>query len=106
MVEHTVSIEAMGYGDVEAEQEALSEALEAVLLEAPPILVDPDRGMILVRLTVEGADALDVHDEAVELWRTAWGEAFPEQPQTARLAVTVVPVTVVPVAAEVPGASA
>jgi hypothetical protein len=56
MVEHTVSIEAMGYGDPEAEQEALSEALEAVLLEAAPILVDPETARLAVTVLPVGAE--------------------------------------------------
>lgn len=99
MIGYKVFCEASGYGDVEAEVEALVAALDgsgAVEDMAAQVLADDAKGMLLVILELEAADARDAYQAAYEVWMAAWDEAFPEQAPPSRLMVKCLPAVEVP----------
>jgi hypothetical protein len=92
---YEVGVEALGYGDVFAEAEALEGALEEAGLGDEvswTVLGDEGRGLLMVQLRLDAVSALDAHDTAFTVWLQVWEQAFPEQAPTSTLAVRCLPV--------------
>lgn len=97
MTRYTAAVEALGYGDADAEAAALMAALGAMGLEETvewTVMADGTKGMLLVALTLEAIHALDVHELAFNLWQEAWTAAFPEHAPTEVFAMRCVPAAV------------
>lgn len=97
MPAYSVHVEAMGYGDVEAETAALLQQLDddGVVEElGAEVFADETRGLLMTRFTLESTDGIDAADTVREVWWGAWEAAFAEQPAPSLFAVTAMPVAV------------
>lgn len=107
MTRYQVSVEADSYGDVYADTEALTAALNDAGVSLPrdaggnpannsadvagEILADADKGMLMLRLILDAMDGVDAHSTGLEVWTQAWDAAFAEHGPPLRFAVTAVP---------------
>jgi hypothetical protein len=88
---YRVYVEASGYANAEAEGIRLEGALGDGWETPPTVGIDPDKGMLLVTLTLDAADAPEATGQAMEVWREAWEEAFSELGMPEMMAVRAIP---------------